>query len=201
MTDARRLFALALVADLLGAATVLLAARPIWQRVTVSRPRPLSDQVVSVSGHALDGALGGLGIVALAGIVAVLATRGWGRRFVGAFLVLTGAVIGWRAANGLAALSPARARSLASSAHAGIGVDATSAVHVHLSSGWAILTLVGGLLVLGGGALVALRGAGWSAMSSRYEAPTEAGPEAAAEALDDVALWKALDRGDDPTRS
>jgi uncharacterized membrane protein (TIGR02234 family) len=39
----------------------------------------------------------------------------------------------------------------------------------------------------------------WPTMSSRYDAPSAAAPAEAAEDLDDLTLWKALDEGRDPT--
>jgi hypothetical protein len=66
------------------------------------------------------------------------------------------------------------------------------AVHV---SAWWVLSLVGGVLLAASGLLTAVRGRRWPGMSSRYERPGPARP-----ATDDPAsLWKALDRGDDPT--
>jgi hypothetical protein len=45
------------------------------------------------------------------------------------------------------------------------------------------------------GVLVALRGAGWSGLTRRYDDATASG-----RAGEPVDLWRALDRGEDPTR-
>ncbi|WP_445548819.1 Trp biosynthesis-associated membrane protein [Frankia sp. CiP1_Cm_nod2] len=51
------------------------------------------------------------------------------------------------------------------------------------------MAAAGGVLLAGGGLLVALRGHTWSALSARYRAP----------AARPVDAWEAIDRGDDPT--
>jgi uncharacterized membrane protein (TIGR02234 family) len=192
--DSRRMFATALLLDLIGGGAALLIAGRPWQTVTVSRPRPLADELVHLSGKTLQPGVFGLALVALAGVVAVLATKRLGRRIVGTALVLAGALLVWRAASGLAEVSPAQARSLAVRATSSIGVDGSSAVHLTHAPAWPLLTIVCGLLVIGSGLLVAVRGARWTVMSARYDAPL-----ASARPQTDAALWTALDRGDDPT--
>ncbi|MGW2545360.1 Trp biosynthesis-associated membrane protein [Kitasatospora sp. NPDC001574] len=68
-------------------------------------------------------------------------------------------------------------------------------------TGWPWVALAGGLLLALAGLLTLRFGRGWPAMGSRYEAPTGKAPvsrkSAAAESPAD--LWKALDRGEDPT--
>ncbi|WP_042367160.1 Trp biosynthesis-associated membrane protein, partial [Streptacidiphilus neutrinimicus] len=78
-------------------------------------------------------------------------------------------------------------------------------------SAWPWFAALGGVLVVGAGVLTVLRGAAWPGMSARYDAPagkrSAAGPRrgAAAKAPAGQAtpadLWKALDRGEDPTAS
>jgi hypothetical protein len=61
---------------------------------------------------------------------------------------------------------------------------------------WRWAVLVGGLLILGTGMLVAWRGTRWPVMSSRYERPASRKPPAA---TDPASLWESLSQGLDPT--
>ncbi|KKJ93899.1 Trp biosynthesis-associated membrane protein [Micromonospora sp. HK10] len=120
-----------------------------------------------------------LALVGLAGGGAVLATRGRVRRLLGVLLTLVG---------------------LAVAAGGGYGLGEAG-----VSRQWPALVLVGGLLAAAGGALTALRGAGWPAMGARYERPARAAAPAGAErpAVERGTrdAWEALDRGEDPTVS
>ncbi len=196
MRHTRRWLAIALGADLLGATGVLLGVGRGWQRVVVTRKPPLPDAIVHLSGRDLHGAIAAFSLIALAGVVAIAATRRAGRRVVGAALVISGGVIVWFASAGLSPVSAARARS---SVVSGVGVDASSQRHVDVSVGWPVLTLLCGLLIVLAGALTIAFAARWSAMAARYEAPTAAALRD--RPATDIALWSALDRGDDPTVS
>lgn len=188
-------YAAALLFDLLGSAGALLIATRTWQTVTTPRPAPLHDDVLPVSGRTLDAAPTAIALVALAGVVAVLATRGVVRRVVGGVLALAGGALLWRAIASAGALSSRRARELVSEQHR--TVDVSGAVpHVQTHAIWPVLTFVCGVLVLASGALIAWRGHRWRAMSSRYEAlPAQVADSSKAAAT----LWTALDHGDDPT--
>lgn len=196
-------FALALLLDLLGGAGALLIAGRAWQTVLTPRPRPLADDVLALSGHTLDSAATALSLVALAGAVAVLATRGLARRVVGGVLALAGALMVWRSLAGLTAISAGRAHAFVQERHSGVGVDPRVVPHLSVHAQWPVLSAACGLLVLVAGLLVAIRGAGWAGMSARYEAPTARAPSAedadAARARADATMWTALDHGDDPT--
>jgi uncharacterized membrane protein (TIGR02234 family) len=196
-------FALALLLELLGAGAALLITRRTWQTVVTPRPRPLADDVLAVSGHVLDPATTALGLVALAGAVAVLASRGLARRIVGAVLVVAGALLAWRSLIDLTALSAARARSLVRSRHPAVSTDPVLAPHVTVHGLWPTLSAAGALLVVAAGLLVAVRGGRWAGMSTRYEAPSTRastpGDADAERARADASMWSALDRGDDPT--
>lgn len=89
---------------------------------------------------------------------------------------------------------------------AGGGYGLVAAFDGEISRQWPALCLVGGLLTGAGGALTALRGAGWPAMGARYDRParrvaTEPGPAAAGPVTGrrTTEAWDALDRGEDPT--
>lgn len=196
-------FAVALGLDILAAAGALLIAGRSWQTVLTPRPRPLTDDVLRVTGHTLDAATTALGLVALAGVVAVLATRGLARRVVGGALTLAGGLIVWRSLAGLRAISSAAARDLVKAKHSGAGVDASVAPHLTLHQQWPVLSAVCGVLVAVAGMLVTIRSHRWATMSGRYEAPS-ARPASAEEvaverAPKDTSMWTALDRGADPT--
>lgn len=198
----RKEFALALLLDLLGAAGALLIAQRTWQTARTPRPRPLADDVLAISGHTLDAATTALGLVALAGVVAVFATRGVARRAIGVMLVLAGLLLTWRSLSDLTAVSAAKVRSLVQAKHSGVGVDATFVPQVSVHAQWPVLSAACGVFVLAAGLLIALRGHRWGTMSRRYEAPS--GPASsedvsAARARADASMWTALDHGADPT--
>jgi uncharacterized membrane protein (TIGR02234 family) len=59
-----------------------------------------------------------------------------------------------------------------------------------------VVTVAAGLLLAAGGLVTVVRGARWPGMSSRYErgaTPRQTVPS------DSAGMWKALDRGEDPT--
>lgn len=181
----------------LGGAGALLASGRAWQTVTVPRPRPFADAVVDASGRTLEPAVAALGVVALAGVVAVLATRGIVRRIVGGLLVAAAIGLAWAAVAGLQAVSAARARSLVTDARTAAGLDPARAPHVAVHAVWPGLVLLCALAVLLGAAAVTAWGHRGLALSSRYEAPAA---RANAEAQrTSSALWSDLDRGHDPT--
>jgi uncharacterized membrane protein (TIGR02234 family) len=212
---ARREYLLTLLAGAVGAALVLLAARQGWARVVTVEPHPLPVSRVAVRGQDLVPAAGALGLAALAGLAAVLATRGLARRMVGGLLALFGLAI---AASVSLPVTAAQVRSAAAGATAqagsvpgastvgggttpgtgGSGVAGlTLASHVEMAAfPWRWAVLAGGLLVIAAGLLVAWRGARWPVMSSRYDQPAARQAPAAA---DPASLWESLSQGLDPT--
>jgi uncharacterized membrane protein (TIGR02234 family) len=193
-----RAFAVALLLDLVGAVGVLLVALRTWQVITTPRPSPLHDAVLDVSGRTIDGASFALALVALAGVVAVLATRGLPRRVVGAVLALAGVVLIWRSASAAGAVSAGRARALVTERQRTVVIDSHVVPHVATHPVWAVLSVVGGVVIAASGALIAGRGHRWQVMSARYEAAPPIDVEADA-AKSRATLWNALDRGEDPT--
>ncbi|GAA4226444.1 putative membrane protein (TIGR02234 family) [Streptosporangium album] len=171
-----------------GAALVLLAAGRDWSTVTHG------TRTVAVSAAELAPALGPAAWAALAAVVAVLATRGAWRRVIGAVIALCGAgtlAWAWQASRTDAALRAAAER---------IPMAETGALHAAPVAVWPLVAAVGGLLLVGGGVVAALRGAGWPGMSDRYD---RRGPGSAGRTGGGVqserALWDAIDLGDDPT--
>ena len=189
----RRLFTLALLLDVLGAGGALLISTRPWQSIVLDRARPLADVSVQISGRSIDPAILGATLVALAGVVAVLATRGLARRAVGLFIALAAALLAWRAISASRTVSHARAISLVTDRRGGVGVSPHSVVHITAHPIWPILTVGAAMLALIAGGLVMIFGARWSSMSTRYEAPSSTAPPT------DEGMWTALDRGDDPT--
>ena len=186
---ARREQAAVLVVLGVASSVLLLAVGRHWVR-TAADPARL-EAARSQTGSVLAPGLPALALVGLAGVVAVLATRGRLRQAVGVVVALdgTGAVV-------LALTAP------------------PAGAHV---SGWQrVAVLAAGVVALSGVA-VAVRGPRWPTMGGRYDAPAaagapsapgggsaETGPAVAAEAGDrspaqDRALWDAIERGDDPT--
>jgi uncharacterized membrane protein (TIGR02234 family) len=173
-----------------GAAIVVGFAGRTWATVTErAATAGLATMNQHLTGRSLSGVTAALGWAGLAGIAALLATRGWARVAVGVLLTAFGVIV--------AIVSPAAVRHAHVVSTAGdksnlarLGGDL--AVHVN---GWWTLSLAGGVLLAAAGLLTVVRGRRWPGMSSRYDRPGAAEP-----AGDDPAsLWKALDRGDDPT--
>ena len=188
--SSKRQYAYALLVGAVGAVLVLLAVREQWAQAVFTPPKPLTSEVVNVSGTDLVPLAGGLGLAALAGLVAVIATRGWVRRAVGVLLALFGAGAGAAVLTtvtaqtvlSVAAGKVASPESAALSGAAGSttgGSSGGSALVVTGSAGHAIMTgapwqvavIIGALLIFAAGLATALRGQDWPVMSTRYDAP------------------------------
>jgi len=195
--NARVQFGLALALQLVGAGAAVLVSTREWQ--TIRTPREgLPVDVLAVSGRTLDDAPLALALVGLAGVVAILATSGWLRRGIGALVAVAGVGLIWRSATAMGAVSTSRARSLVRDKHPHVTLSDRVAPHVSTHSGWGVLTIVCGVVVVTAGTLIAVRGGRWAAMSARYERPG-AEPDAERDRLlADRSLWNALDRGEDP---
>jgi len=201
-----------LLLGLAGAACVLVSVRQGWARVVTAAPRPLPAATVSVRGQDLVPLAGALGLAALAGLAAVLATRGLARRVVGGLLVVfgAGAAVTVSLHLGTAAVLAAAAGAGGTSSSAGSvtggsaagpggapGVAAASlAGHVTMAGvPWRWAVLAGALAVVAAGLLVAWHGPAWPVMSSRYDQP--AAPRS--RPADAATLWDSLSQGVDPT--
>ena len=188
-----RLFVATLVAQVVGAAALLLLSTRAWQTVTTARTRPFGDDVLQVSGRTVDGAVTALALVALAGVVAVIATSGLARRVIGALVGLAGLVALWRSLAALPAVSAGRAMSLVREAHPQV----TGTPHVTTHPVWGVLSIVAAVLVAVAGVVTAVYGGRWRGLSARYERRAPDPEQARARA--DASLWTALDSGEDPT--
>lgn len=224
--SARRELAGACAALALGAGAALGALGRTWVAITATRAAPLPPVHVDVTGRSLSPAAGGLALVLLVGAVAVLATSGRARQALGGVLALLSAALVWVAASDATGVSDQQARRVLEERFSGIGLGAGYPVQVHGHPAWSWLCVAAGALCLLGAAAVALRGGRWKAMAARYDRPAAptapdgdgagggdadrrpTGPGGAQGdegerdqgAATDLALWNALDRGDDPTR-
>ncbi|WP_158088540.1 Trp biosynthesis-associated membrane protein [Thermoactinospora rubra] len=172
MTGRRELW-LWLAGTALGCGLALLAAGREWAVATGGTP-------AAATGAELSPALTPVALAGLAGVVAVLATRGLGRRLVAAVVALCG----------LAAVLAAWSATSAGRVRAELSEQLVAAP-AWQTTVWPAVAVVGGVLTLAGGLLAVVRGGRWAGMSDRYgrRAPRER----------DTSLWEALDRGEDPT--
>ncbi|TDC69751.1 TIGR02234 family membrane protein [Actinomadura sp. GC306] len=183
-----------------GAGLALLAAGRTW--AVVRAEDAITPLTQSLTGGDLGGAAGALGWAGLAGLAALFATRGPARAAVGVLLALFGAGICYASA---AAVQRANVLSAAGDKSALMSIGTAPAVDVGL---WWAVSVTGGVLLAVAGLVCAVRGRRWPGMSARYEraAPRGAaaggsGPEPGEGPAeqDPSAMWKSLDRGEDPT--
>ncbi|MFK0217870.1 TIGR02234 family membrane protein [Streptomyces vinaceus] len=190
----RRSVAVALLFGALGASVVLLASGRVWARGTAAVGG--GSLPLTADGRAVTGLPAALAIVGLAALVAVFAVRGRSRLLVSGLLALSGlgaALSAVLAADDRRALDERAARTTA---------DTAAHVAALTHTAWPYVTAAGGALILLAGLLALRFGGGWPAMGGRYERDGSPRPRKAAAVDPDRPedLWKALDRGEDPTR-
>lgn len=177
----------AVVACLAGAGLVLLASSRDWAELPASTGGLVPSGPVPLTGRDLVPLAYACGLAALAGALALLATRGWPRRAVGVLLVVLGG------AALLSGLTGAGAEAVRDAADAGGSVPVTR-------TAWPWASHAGAALVVAAGALTAAVGHRWAGMSDRYDAPAARERGRAADRPRGAGdLWSALDRGEDPT--
>ncbi|MGW3492684.1 TIGR02234 family membrane protein [Streptomyces sp. NPDC001020] len=189
----RRSLALALLCGAAGSAVALLSSRQGWSAGTVTVAG--GDFPLSAKGSDVTGVPAALAIVGLAALVAVFAVRRAGRVLVAGLLALSGVGTIAAALQGVtdhSALDEKAARTAGDTA-------ATASALTHTA--WPYVAALGGALILVAGLLALRYGRLWPAMSGRYERggtprPRRTGPADPDRPED---LWKALDRGEDPT--
>ncbi|MES4888531.1 TIGR02234 family membrane protein [Streptomyces sp. NPDC096012] len=189
----RRSLAVALLCGALGAAVALLATRQRWAEGTATVAGGAFP--LTVKGSDVTGVPAALAIVGLAALVAVFAVRRAGRLLVAALLALSGAGIA------IAALAAATDSSALDDRAAQVSGDTSATVGALSHTGWPYVAAVGGALILVAGLLALRYGRTWPAMSGRYERGTER-PRRKGRPVDPERpeeIWKALDRGEDPT--
>ncbi|MFE7076183.1 TIGR02234 family membrane protein [Streptomyces sp. NPDC057620] len=190
----RRSLAVALLSGALGAALVLLATRRGWSGGTATVAG--GDFPLSASGSDVTGVPASLAIVGLASLVAVFAVRRAGRFLVAGLLALSGA---GTIASALLGLSDSSALDEKAAAATG---DTAATVDTMTHTGWPYVAAAGGLLLLVAGLLALRYGRLWPTMSGRYERDGTPRPRRVRAPVDPdrpEEIWKALDRGEDPT--
>lgn len=188
MTPGREL-GLAMGGMLAGSGLTLLAAARPWARATVSAAPGLPALDVAPTGGGTLPAVVACALVALAGVLAVVATRGVGRALVGGAVTCMGVVIVILSV--LRGLDPA-ATVLAEAART-LGATPVQPLDAAVT-GWPWVAVLGGSLTAAAGGLALVRGARWRVMGSRYDAPS-----ARPRAEPARGMWETLDRGEDPT--
>jgi uncharacterized membrane protein (TIGR02234 family) len=188
---AKREYAYALLTGAVGAGLIILAVRQEWAKAVFTQPSPLPAETIDVSGSDLVPLAGALALAALAGLAAVIATRGVLRRAAGVLLALFGAGAGAAVMTSVtaatvlsvAASKVASPEAAAVSGAAGSTTSGSSSGGSFVVSGsagqaimtgttWHVAVLIGALLIFLAGLATALRGPDWPVMSARYDAPT-----------------------------
>ncbi|MBN0043943.1 TIGR02234 family membrane protein [Streptomyces actuosus] len=190
----RRSLALALLFGALGAAVALLATRQQWAQGTATVAGGAFP--LTARGSDVTGVPAALAVVGLAALVAVFAVRRAGRVLVAALLALSGAGIA------AAALIGAADRAALDDKAAQAAGDTSATVGALSHTAWPYVAAAGGLLILLAGLLALRYGRQWPGMSGRYERGGAPRPRRSARPTDPERpeeLWKALDRGEDPT--
>jgi len=193
---AGRALALALLFGAAGAAIALVAGGQVWSQSTASFAQ--GEVPVTAKGSDVTGLPSALALVGLAALVAVFAVKRKSRVVVAGLLTMCGAgtlVSPLLSADDRAPLAEKAAKA------SGLAQSGIEAVHV---SAWPYFSAVGGALLLLAGVLAVRYGPSWPSMSgsARYER-TSRRPRSAPAPVDPDRpedLWKALDRGEDPTR-
>jgi uncharacterized membrane protein (TIGR02234 family) len=155
-----------------GAGLMLLAVSRPWVHAVVDDA--LAGRLdVQASGRQAAPLVAAVALVALAGAVALLTLRTVGRVVAGLLLVLSGAAAGAAAVDVLRTPSDALRTVVA---------DATGrsgdALPVAQQTSWPWVAVVGGVLVVLGGALAVVRARRWAGLSGRYDAPVGASARA-----------------------
>jgi len=225
----RREYGFALLAGAVGAGLILVAVKQRWAEAVFTPPKPLTPQVVGVSGADLVPLAAALAVAGLAGLAAVIATRGVLRRAAGVLLALFGAGAGVAATTAVTAAnvlsvaashvaSPESAAvtgaagSTTSGSAGGNAVIVTGAGHAVLGgTPWRVALLAGALLLFLSGLATVLRGPDWPVMSARYDRPARraggatapagsaVAPAAGGRPADSASMWESLSGGEDPT--
>ncbi|MGP3991449.1 TIGR02234 family membrane protein [Streptomyces sp. 3N207] len=196
-TPARAALAVALLSGAVGAALALVSAGQTWSESTAKFAQ--GEVPVSAEGGDVTGLPSALALVGLAALVAVFAVRRAGRRVVAGLLTLCGAAVLASALLGADDTGALAAEAARTSGLADSGIGAVSV------TAWPYVSAAGGALLLIAGLLALRYGSGWPSMSgsARYERTPLRKRAARAERIDPDRpedLWKALDRGEDPTR-
>lgn len=167
----------------LAAALLLFASGRTWLSVRLTAPG-LPAVVRDGTGRTVAPGSFAFALAGLAGSFGVLATRRVARTVVAVVVAVCGAggaVTAWLGARGAGDLLGPTERLLG------------SVLHVHHTA-WPWVAVGAGVVLAACGVVAAVRGGRWPGMGAKYDAPRGA-PRRATE----PDMWRALDRGDDPT--
>lgn len=169
-----------------------LALSRTWQHAEVQASGAPSD-TVEVTGTAAYPAATALALVVLTAGLAILAAGRRTRRVVGVLVVVV-------SVGALVMLVPSN-DSLDSALRDAVEKSPTftggNQPDTVVTTAWNLVAWAGFVLAALLGVVATLHGGRWSTMSGRYDAPGARRPEVDPD--DPVDLWKAQDRGDDPT--
>ncbi|MFE4694047.1 MULTISPECIES: TIGR02234 family membrane protein [Streptomyces] len=192
----RRSLGAGLLLGAAGATVVLLASGQTWAEGKAAVGGGVLP--LSADGQDVTGLPAALAVVGLAALVAVFAVRRSSRLIVAGLLALSGL------GAGLSAFAGASDRAALDEQAAQTTGNTSATVQALSHTAWPYITAAGGLLILLAGLLALRYGSRWPAMSGRYERDGTPRPRKAARTAPDPdrpeELWKALDRGEDPTR-
>ncbi|MDF6021700.1 TIGR02234 family membrane protein [Streptomyces sp. JH34] len=192
----RRSLGAGLLLGAAGATVVLLASGQTWAEGRAAVGGGILP--LSADGQDVTGLPAALAVVGLAALVAVFAVRRSSRLIVAGLLALSGL------GAGLSAFAGASDRAALDEQAAQTTGNTSATVQALSHTAWPYVTAAGGLLILLAGLLALRYGSRWPAMSGRYERDGTPRPRKAARTAPDPdrpeELWKALDRGEDPTR-
>ncbi|EGX59907.1 hypothetical protein SZN_10218 [Streptomyces zinciresistens K42] len=186
--------AVALLCGALGSAVALLSTRQLWSQGTTAVGGGAFP--LTAKGSDVTGVPAALAVVGLAALVAVFAVRRAGRLLVAGLLALSGA---GTVAAALTGVSDSAALDEKAAEASG---DTSATVQALTHTAWPYVAAVGGALILLAGLLALRYGRQWPGMGGRYERGGAPRSRAASRAPDPdrpEELWKALDRGEDPT--
>jgi uncharacterized membrane protein (TIGR02234 family) len=188
----RRLYVPVVLATLAAGGLAFVAVGRPWAEADV-RAQGLASAEVAVSGADAQPLVSALAVVVVTAALAVLAAGPRLRRVVGALTGVVGVVaIVLTPRSGSSALADAL-RSEAEKSPAYTGPSSIGSVAY---ASWDLLALAAFALAVVLGAVTVRFAGHWPTMSSRYDAPSSRRSTSGA---GDDDLWKAMDRGDDPT--
>ncbi len=192
----RTALGIALLCGAVGAALALVAAGQIWSESTAEFAQ--GRVPVQAKGGDVTGLPSALGLVGLAALVAVFAVRRATRFIVAVLLTLCGAGV---IASALIGADDTGALSEQAAKTSGLAGSTVGAVELTV---WPYVSAVGGALLLVAGLLALRYSRVWPSMSgsARYERAPLRQRAARPQRFDPERpedLWKALDRGEDPT--
>ncbi|MEU5833596.1 TIGR02234 family membrane protein [Streptomyces diacarni] len=188
--------AAALLCGAVGAALALVAAGQTWSESSAAFAQ--GTVPVSAEGGDVTGLPSALALVGLAALVAVFAVRRLGRYLVAGLLTVCGGAVMAAALLGADDTAPLTEQAAKTSGLTDSGIGAVDV------TAWPYVSAAGGALLLLAGLLALRYGRTWPSMSgsARYERVPLRQRATRAQRVDPDRpedLWKAMDRGEDPT--